>query len=86
LEIESPETKLLVLKTKAISTNNPADGSYYIGRLTIQLAEKSILDIIQDTEANGWFSKTIGMKVLSKEKFRKVLIKNKNFLTQEKKS
>ena len=48
--------QLLILKNESYldKVNNPADGSYYIESLTVQLAEKA-LDIFKDIEANGGF-------------------------------
>jgi methylmalonyl-CoA mutase len=68
--------QLLVLKTKLFDkVNNPADGSYYIETLTTQLAEKHWF--IQRYQSQR-FSKQLNEGVI-KRKFRKVLIKNRNF-------
>ncbi|CAA9198472.1 methylmalonyl-CoA mutase subunit beta [Flavobacterium collinsii] len=52
--------QLLVLKHESYfdKVDNPADGSYYIESLTLQLAEKS-LALFKDIEANGGFLKLL---------------------------
>ena len=52
--------QLLILKHESYfdKVNNPADGSYYIESLTMQLAEKS-LALFKDIEANGGFLKLL---------------------------
>jgi len=52
--------QLLILKHESYfdKVNNPADGSYYIESLTMQLAEKS-LTLFKDIEANGGFLKLL---------------------------
>lgn len=46
--------QLLILKNESYFTkvNNPADGTYYIENLTIQLAEKALI-LFKDIESNG---------------------------------
>ncbi len=53
--------QLLIMKHEGLLERplNPADGSYYIERLTRQLAEKS-LDLFKDIEAGGGFLKLLG--------------------------
>ncbi|OZV67627.1 methylmalonyl-CoA mutase subunit beta [Winogradskyella aurantia] len=48
--------QLLILKHESYfdKVNNPADGAYYIEKITSQLAEKA-LDLFKDIEANGGF-------------------------------
>ncbi|TEB41003.1 methylmalonyl-CoA mutase, partial [Flavobacterium circumlabens] len=46
--------------------NNPADGSYYIESLTMQLAEKS-LNLFKDIEANGGFLKLLNDGTIKKK-------------------
>ncbi len=53
--------QLLVLKNESYldKVDNPADGSYYIESLTLQLAEKA-LALFKDIEANDGFLKQLG--------------------------
>jgi methylmalonyl-CoA mutase len=52
--------QLLILKHESHfdKVNNPADGTYYIEHLTLQLAEKS-LELFKDIESNGGFLKQL---------------------------
>ncbi|MGB0981450.1 MAG: methylmalonyl-CoA mutase subunit beta [Winogradskyella sp.] len=52
--------QLLVLKHESYfdKVNNPADGSYYIERLTEQISEKA-LELFKDVERNGGFLKQL---------------------------
>lgn len=60
--------QLLVLKYESYfdKVNNPADGSYYIESLTMQLAEKS-LTLFKDIEANGGFLKLLNDGTVKKK-------------------
>jgi len=60
--------QLLVLKHESYfdKVNNPADGSYYIESLTMQLAEKS-LALFKDIEANGGFLKLLNDGTIKKK-------------------
>lgn len=60
--------QLLILKHESYfdKVNNPADGSYYIESLTIQLAEKS-LALFKDIEANGGFLKLLNDGTIKKK-------------------
>jgi methylmalonyl-CoA mutase len=60
--------QLLVLKHESYfdKVNNPADGSYYIESLTMQLAEKS-LTLFKDIEANGGFLKFLNDGTIKKK-------------------
>ncbi|RUT69011.1 methylmalonyl-CoA mutase [Flavobacterium cupreum] len=60
--------QLLVLKHESYfdKVNNPADGSYYIESLTMQLAEKS-LNLFKDIEANGGFLKLLNDGTIKKK-------------------
>jgi len=60
--------QLLVLKHESYfdKVNNPADGSYYIESLTLQLAEKS-LTLFKDIEANGGFLKLLNDGTIKKK-------------------
>ncbi|WKL50380.1 methylmalonyl-CoA mutase subunit beta [Flavobacterium pectinovorum] len=60
--------QLLVLKYESYfdKVNNPADGSYYIESLTMQLAEKS-LTLFKDIEANGGFLKLLNDGTIKKK-------------------
>ncbi|WP_426484088.1 methylmalonyl-CoA mutase subunit beta [Flavobacterium sp. 2] len=60
--------QLLVLKHESYfdKVDNPADGSYYIESLTIQLAEKS-LNLFKDIEANGGFLKLLNDGTIKKK-------------------
>jgi methylmalonyl-CoA mutase len=60
--------QLLVLKHESYfdKVNNPADGSYYIESLTMQLAEKS-LTLFKDIEANGGFLKLLNDGTIKKK-------------------
>ncbi|WP_281310529.1 methylmalonyl-CoA mutase subunit beta [Flavobacterium flavigenum] len=60
--------QLLILKHESYfdKVDNPADGSYYIESLTIQLAEKS-LSIFKDIEASGGFLKLLNDGTIKKK-------------------
>jgi len=60
--------QLLVLKHESYfdKVNNPADGSYYIESLTMQLAEKS-LALFKDIEVNGGFLKLLNDGTIKKK-------------------
>ncbi|WP_343618283.1 methylmalonyl-CoA mutase subunit beta [Flavobacterium sp.] len=60
--------QLLVLKHESYfdKVDNPADGSYYIESLTMQLAEKS-LALFKDIEANGGFLKLLNEGIIKKK-------------------
>ncbi|KQO31687.1 methylmalonyl-CoA mutase [Flavobacterium sp. Leaf82] len=60
--------QLLVLKHESYfdKVNNPADGSYYIESLTMQLAEKS-LALFKDIEASGGFLKLLNEGTIKKK-------------------
>jgi methylmalonyl-CoA mutase len=60
--------QLLILKNESYfdKVNNPADGSYYIESLTIQLAEKS-LALFKDIESNGGFLKLLNDGTIKKK-------------------
>ena len=60
--------QLLVLKHESYfdKVNNPADGSYYIESLTMQLAEKSLASF-KDIEANGGFLKLLNDGTIKKK-------------------
>jgi len=60
--------QLLVLKHESYfdKVNNPADGSYYIESLTMQLAEKS-LTLFKDIETNGGFLKLLNDGTIKKK-------------------
>jgi methylmalonyl-CoA mutase len=60
--------QLLVLKHESYfdKVNNPADGSYYIESLTMQLAEKS-LTLFKDIEASGGFLKLLNDGTIKKK-------------------
>lgn len=60
--------QLLVLKHESYfdKVNNPADGSYYIESLTMQLAEKS-LSLFKDIEADGGFLKLLNDGTIKKK-------------------
>lgn len=60
--------QLLVLKHESYfdKVDNPADGSYYIESLTMQLAEKSLV-IFKDIEANGGFLKLLNDGTIKKK-------------------
>ena len=60
--------QLLVLKHESYfdKVDNPADGSYYIESLTMQLAEKS-LNLFKDIEANGGFLKLLNDGTIKKK-------------------
>ena len=60
--------QLLVLKHESYfdKVNNPADGSYYIESLTMQLGEKS-LALFKDIEANGGFLKLLNDGTIKKK-------------------
>ncbi|MDL2143141.1 methylmalonyl-CoA mutase subunit beta [Flavobacterium tructae] len=60
--------QLLVLKHESYfdKVDNPADGSYYIESLTMQLAEKS-LTLFKDIEANGGFLKLLNDGTIKKK-------------------
>ncbi|MEZ7498837.1 methylmalonyl-CoA mutase subunit beta [Flavobacterium sp. Arc3] len=60
--------QLLVLKNESYfdKVNNPADGSYYIETLTIQLAEKA-LTLFKDIEANGGFLKQLNEGIIKRK-------------------
>ncbi|MRX41515.1 methylmalonyl-CoA mutase [Flavobacterium sp. LC2016-23] len=60
--------QLLVLKHESYfdKVNNPADGSYYIESLTMQLAEKS-LKLFKDIEADGGFLKLLNDGTIKKK-------------------
>ena len=57
--------QLLILKHESYfdKVNNPADGSYYIESLTMQLTEKS-LTLFKDIEANGGFLKLLNAGII----------------------
>jgi methylmalonyl-CoA mutase len=60
--------QLLVLKHESYfdKVDNPADGSYYIESITMQLAEKS-LALFKDIEANGGFLKLLNDGTIKKK-------------------
>ncbi|WP_281232187.1 methylmalonyl-CoA mutase subunit beta [Flavobacterium gelatinilyticum] len=60
--------QLLVLKHESYfdKVDNPADGSYYIESLTMQLAEKS-LTLFKDIESNGGFLKLLNDGTIKKK-------------------
>ena len=60
--------QLLVLKHESYfdKVDNPADGSYYIESLTMQLAEKS-LKLLKDIEADGGFLKLLNDGTIKKK-------------------
>ncbi|MBE8727127.1 methylmalonyl-CoA mutase subunit beta [Flavobacterium hungaricum] len=60
--------QLLILKHESYfdKVDNPADGSYYIESLTMQLAEKS-LALFKDIEANGGFLKLLNDGMIKKK-------------------
>ncbi|TDP02549.1 methylmalonyl-CoA mutase subunit beta [Flavobacterium sp. 245] len=60
--------QLLVLKHESYfdKVDNPADGSYYIESLTMQLAEKS-LALFKDIEVNGGFLKLLNDGTIKKK-------------------
>ncbi len=60
--------QLLILKHESYfdKVNNPADGSYYIESLTMQLAEKSLTSF-KDIEANGGFLKLLNDGTIKKK-------------------
>jgi len=60
--------QLLILKHESYfdKVNNPADGSYYIESLTMQLAEKS-LTLFKDIESNGGFLKLLNDGTIKKK-------------------
>jgi methylmalonyl-CoA mutase len=60
--------QLLILKHESYfdKVDNPADGSYYIESLTMQLAEKS-LSLFKDIEANGGFLKLLNEGTIKKK-------------------
>lgn len=60
--------QLLVLKHESYfdKVDNPADGSYYIESLTMQLAEKS-LALFKDIETNGGFLKLLNDGTIKKK-------------------
>lgn len=60
--------QLLILKNESYfdKVNNPADGSYYIESLTIQLAEKSLI-LFKDIEANGGFLKQLNEGIIKRK-------------------
>lgn len=60
--------QLLVLKHESYfdKVDNPADGSYYIESLTMQLAEKS-LALFKDIEANGGYLKLLNEGIIKKK-------------------
>ncbi|TDW48506.1 heterodimeric methylmalonyl-CoA mutase small subunit [Flavobacterium sp. 270] len=60
--------QLLILKHESYfdKVNNPADGSYYIESLTMQLAEKSLV-LFKDIEANGGFLKLLNDGTIKKK-------------------
>ncbi|MBZ4043139.1 methylmalonyl-CoA mutase subunit beta [Flavobacterium hibisci] len=60
--------QLLILKHESYfdKVDNPADGSYYIESLTIQLAEKS-LALFKDIESNGGFLKLLNDGTIKKK-------------------
>ncbi|MBB4801341.1 methylmalonyl-CoA mutase [Flavobacterium nitrogenifigens] len=60
--------QLLILKHESYfdKVNNPADGSYYIESLTMQLAEKS-LNLFKEIEANGGFLKLLNEGTIKKK-------------------
>jgi methylmalonyl-CoA mutase len=66
--------QLLILKHESYfdKVDNPADGSYYIESLTIQLAEKS-LALFKDIEANGGF-----LKLLNDGSIKKKILESAN--------
>jgi len=60
--------QLLILKHESYfdKVNNPADGTYYIESLTLQLAEKS-LTLFKDIEASGGFLKLLNDGTIKKK-------------------
>jgi len=60
--------QLLILKHESYfdKVNNPADGSYYIESLTLQLAEKS-LKLFKEIEADGGFLKLLNDGTIKKK-------------------
>lgn len=62
------KNQLLILKHESYfdKVDNPADGSYYIESLTMQLAEKS-LTLFKDIEASGGFLKLLNDGTIKKK-------------------
>jgi methylmalonyl-CoA mutase len=60
--------QLLVLKHESYfdKVNNPSDGTYYIEKITSQLAEKALL-IFKDIEANGGFLKQLKEGIIQRK-------------------
>lgn len=60
--------QLLVLKYESYfdAVNNPADGTYYIEKLTEQLAEKALI-LFKDIEANGGFLHQLKEGIIQKK-------------------
>lgn len=60
--------QLLILKNESYfdKVDNPADGSYYIESLTIQLAEKSLL-LFKDIESKGGFLKQLNEGIIKRK-------------------
>ncbi len=59
--------QLLILKNESYfdKVNNPADGSYYIENITLQMAEKALL-LFKEIETNGGFLKLLNEGVIKK--------------------
>jgi methylmalonyl-CoA mutase len=60
--------QLLILKNESYfdKVNNPADGTYYIESLTLQLAEKALI-LFKDIEANGGFLKQLNEGIIKRK-------------------
>lgn len=60
--------QLLILKHESYfdKVDNPADGSYYIESITVQLAEKA-LALFKDIEANGGFLKQLNDGIIKRK-------------------
>jgi len=60
--------QLLILKNESYfdKVNNPADGTYYIESLTLQLAEKALV-LFKDIEANGGFLKQLKEGIIKRK-------------------
>ena len=60
--------QLLILKNESSfeTASNPADGTYYIENLTLELAEKA-LQLFKDIEANGGFLKQLKEGIIQRK-------------------
>lgn len=60
--------QLLILKNESYfdKVNNPADGTYYIESLTLQLAEKALI-LFKNIEANGGFLKQLKEGIIKRK-------------------